>query len=378
MKEEEEKKPRKTRDKKQITDKGEVIKERKGLKRTNKPVKLPNNPTWLKQPTLITMLSADFNTLHLRVLISLVDKIQTSIEQSIKNVPIQQLSLFREQPYNDRILVTIPTKDFGVTPDSYPELRKALLQLATIPVELDTKDPITGADVWYISGLFRAYIPKEKHRRTVTIEMDLEVAKALVNVEKGFTKYIKEIAFQSQSKYTVRMYMLISSWKDKGGFSITLDRFRKWLKLENKYPKYKDLYKRIIRPVYEELFEKANCWFEVREVYEKESDTEPYKLNFKVVRAALTIQEEEYLKVQTNNFINLSTRHLHMEDKHLKKILPLITYNNVFAAVNKITALLEHIQEHWKEITSIPDYCTAAIIKELTPPEGIIGEDDTE
>jgi plasmid replication initiation protein len=374
---EQDKPARNVRDKKKVTDKGEIVKERKGMKRTNKPVMLPNNPTWLKQPTLLTMLSADFNTLHLRVLISLVNKIQNSIEQSIKNVPTQQLSLFKEQPYSDRILVVIPTKDFGIAPDSYPELRKALLQLATIPVELDTKDPITGAESWSVAGLFKAYIPKEKHRRTITVELDENVAKALVNVEKGFTKYIKEIAFQSQSKYTVRMYLLISSWKDKGGFSITLNRFRKLLKLENKYQKYKDLYKRVIRPVYEELFEKANCWFEVAEVY-KDGESNPYKLNFKVVRAALTIQEEEYLKAQTNSVVALMTRHLHMEDRHIKQIVPLFNINNVGNAAQKVLTLCDYVKEHWQEITSISDYCTNVMIKELTPSEGIIGDDDDE
>jgi hypothetical protein len=251
------------------------------------------------------------------------------------------------------------------------------LQLATIPVELDTNDPITGAESWYVSGLFKAYIPKEKHRRSITIELDENVAKALVNVEKGFTKYIKEIAFQTQSKYTVRIYMLVSSWRDKGGFSITLDRFRKWLKLDNKYPKYKDLYKRVIRPVYEELFEKANCWFEMAEVY-REKESEPYRLNFKVVRAALTIQEEEYLQKQTNNLILMMSRHLHMEDKHIKQILPLLNPFNVNSAVQKVLSISEYLQKHWEEITSIPDYCTTALVAELTPPEGIIGEEDEE
>ena len=373
--EEEKKKNKRTRDKKKETSSGELVKERTGFSRSNQPVKLPNNPTWLKQPTLITMLSGDLNNLHLRVLISLIEKIQDSIEQSIKKVPLQQLSLFQDNKMNDRILVSIPTKDFGVSPDSYPELRKALLQLATIPIELDTKDPITGAESWYVSGLFKAYIPKERHRRSITIEMDENVAEALVNVEKGFTKYIKEIAFQTQSKYTVRIYMLISSWKDKGGFSITLERFRKWLKLENKYPKYKDLYKRVIKTVYEDLFEKANCWFEVSEVY-KEGETEPYKLNFKVIRAALTIQEEEYLKRQTNNFIVVVSRHLHMEDKHIRQITPLLNIYNINSAIDKVIVLADYIKEHWKEITSIPDYCTKALISELIPSEGIIGEEE--
>ena len=62
----------------------------------------------------------------------------------------------------------------------------------------------------------------------------------LLNVDKGFTQFIKEIAFNASSKYTIRLYMLISSWKNKGGFSIDMGKFRKWLKLENKYNDYKD------------------------------------------------------------------------------------------------------------------------------------------
>ena len=76
--------------------------------------------------------------------------------------------------------------------------------------------------------------------------MDREVAKVFINVDRGFTRYIKEIALRAQSRYTIRMYMLISSWKEKGGFSIYVDRFRKFLKLEDKYPEFKDLYRRVI------------------------------------------------------------------------------------------------------------------------------------
>ena len=364
---------RKKRDKKKVSDNGEVVKERKGLKRTNLPVKLPDNTTWLKQPNPITMLSADLNNLHLRVLISLIEKIQNSIEQSINKTPFEQLSLF-DNVSDNKVIVVIPTKEFGITPNSYPKLRNALVQLATIPVELDTKDPITGAPSWAVTGLFKAFIPKESHKRTITIEIEKDIANALVNVEKGFTKYIKEIALHAQSKYTVRIYMAISSWKDKGGFSITLERFRKWLKLEDKYPQYKDLYKRVIRPVYEELFERSNCWFEVAEVY-KEGASEPYKLNFKVVRAALTIKEQEYLKVQTDAIVSLMFQHLHMKDKQIQQIIPLLNIYNVNNAIQKVMFLYDYIRENWKEITSAPDYCTRALIKELSPPEGIIGDE---
>jgi hypothetical protein len=159
--------PVKTRDKKKETNNGELIRERRGMKRTNLPVRLLNDPTWLKQPTLITMLSGDLTNLHLRVLISLIEKIQSSIEQSIQKIPLQQLTLFQEHKVNDRILVSILTKDFGVSPDSYPELRKALLQLATIPVELDTTDPITGTES--VVNCFQLLLPSRSETTSTMV-----------------------------------------------------------------------------------------------------------------------------------------------------------------------------------------------------------------
>ena len=67
-----------------------------------------------------------------------------------------------------------------------------------------------------------------------------------------------------------------------------------------------------------------------------------------------------------------------MEDKHIKQIVPLLNIFNVTIAVEKVLSLADYLAEHWQSITSIPDYCTTAIIKALTPPEGIIGEDEAE
>lgn len=41
---------------------GEIVRIRKGHPRTNLPVKLPENPTWLKQPNVVTLMAGDFKT----------------------------------------------------------------------------------------------------------------------------------------------------------------------------------------------------------------------------------------------------------------------------------------------------------------------------
>ena len=238
------------------------------------------------------------------------------------------------------------------------------------------RGPITGEESWAITGLFtKANIPKTPYSRGFSLEMDREVAKVFINVDRGFTRYIKEIALRAQSRYTIRMYMLISSWKEKGGFSIYVDRFRKFLKLEDKYPEFKDLYKRVIRPVYDDLFEQADCWFEMAEVYRNSGDSQPYKLNFKVIKSALSKKEEDLLKGQKKMITNFCTLHFAMQDEHLQQFIPHITLNNHAAVLNKMLYLGEYIRENWNKISNKAEYCLAVLLKEVETLPGIIGEE---
>lgn len=359
---------------------GEIVRVRKGHSRTNLPVPLPDNPTYLKQSNLVTLMAGDFKTIQLRVIISVIEKLQDAIEKSIlyfnqygTSIPCEQLSLFEDN--KDKLVLNIAFKDLGVNPEQYAEVKATVKKLISIPVEFDVKDPETGEDGWLLTGLFtKAYIPKTPYARCFTLEMNKEVAGAFLNVDKGFTRYIKEIAYKAQSRYTVRMYMLISSWKERGGFSIYTDKFRKFLKLEDKYPNFKDLYRRIIKPVYDDLFENADCWFEMAEVYRNETDTQPYKLNFKVIKSALSKKERDMLSSQKENIFNMCSRHFGMKEGQINEILEKVTLENYLRVVNKMVFLCEYLKDHWKTINSIPEYCQAALLREVLPEEGFIGE----
>ena len=165
-------------EKKALDSNGEVTRERKGLPRTNLPVVLPTNPTFLKQSNLITLMTGDFKTVQLRVIISVIEKLQVAIEQSISffnntgTIPFEQLSLFQE--YNDRITIKLAYKDIGVDPDQYGEVKKAVKSLITLPVEFDVTDPETGEPCWLVTGLFlRAHGQNNKYARSFTLEMIL-------------------------------------------------------------------------------------------------------------------------------------------------------------------------------------------------------------
>jgi len=336
----------------------EVIKSHKTLPRTGK-IKLPKTITLLKQPNIITLMSYDFKLTNIRVLISVIEKVQDSIEENLRGVPVQQTSLFADDEKS--INLDIQYSEIGVEPYQYGEVKASLKELVSRPVEIDTINPWTGEPSWKLSSLMKAYFPK-KYGRSFSVEIDKDIAQKMIEVGSGYTKFIKEVAMKTNSKYTVRIYMLICSWKDKGGFQIEYAKFRRWLMLEEKYPIYKKLQEKIIQPVYEELFEKADCWFEMSAVFESKTDKNPQKLVFKVIRASLSEKEKELLETQKKNIRDLCLRYLTMNEKQVNEIEKNVTITNYQSVIHKVTFLMEHIRKHYQEISSVSDYSFTAIM----------------
>lgn len=344
----------------------ELIKNRRGLQRTNNIV-IPDSRTWLNMSNYITTMSSDYSVLQLKIVILIIEKMQMYISKVINNTPFD---LFGER---ESVLINIEYRELGITSNKYTIAREVAMKMITTPVSFDIINPLTGEKAWYCTGLISSVlIPKKKNSRSFSVEIKREIMDVLLNVDKGFTQFIKEIAFNASSKYTIRLYMLISSWKNKGGFSIDMGKFRKWLKLENKYNDYKDLYRRVIRPVYEELFEKSNCWFEVAEVY-RDNENQPYKLNFKVIKPALSQKEKEELELKQKNITEMCMTHLCMNTKQTAELKRLVDNGNMNKIITKIVFLGEYVKKHYTEISDVGEYCYTALMKEANT-SGLVGD----
>ncbi len=144
---------------------------------------------------------------------------------------------------------------------------------------------------------------------------------------------------------------------------MTISEFKKLFMIEKKYEKYKDLYKRVIKPTYEELHENADCWFEVAEKYATPGDDEPYKLAFKVIKSAISKAEQDRLDKIKMNIANMCYVHLRMEDSHMQQLLPKMTLANAQKVVDKIVFLGIYIEN--KEIKNEAEYALKGLLQEL-------------
>lgn len=100
----------------------------------------------------------------------------------------------------------------------------------------------------------------------VTLGFSPSVAPYLTMLNKRFTSYeLKNIA-ELRSSYSIRLYEFLMQFKKTGHFAVPLDDFKGWLELDDAYPRFVDLKRRVIDPAVRELQAKSNLLIEWRAV----------------------------------------------------------------------------------------------------------------
>ena len=97
--------------------------------------------TWLLQPIAVTMMRHDYSLIQVRILVSIVESLQSILHGILNNKRGFQLDLFHTDELDEdgRMPIKLPFKELGVDPNHYPQLRNSLKMLASIPVEIPYK-----------------------------------------------------------------------------------------------------------------------------------------------------------------------------------------------------------------------------------------------
>lgn len=95
----------------------------------------------------------------------------------------------------------------------------------------------------------------EKHdgAGAVTLVWSDDVVKYISQLQVRFTSYKLRNISLLQSSHSIRIYELLMKFKATGGRSIYLEDFKSALGIADKYPQFKDLNKRVIKPSIDEL-----------------------------------------------------------------------------------------------------------------------------
>lgn len=301
--------------------------------------------TWLKQPIAMTMMRQDYSSVQNKILVSVVEHLQTAISDLINfGRPVHELKIFDHD--KDCIELDIPLKDFGITKNHYPELKLALHNLVGITVEIPYKDAQSQKEYVKVTNLCDAYIPKERYANHVIIQIHGDVAQKILTVRKGEMGYHllgKEIVINCNNKYTQRIYMLISSWKRLGQYTLNTITLRKLLKCENKYVPFRHFARKVLDAAQKELKElydrqSSDCYFDYERIYKGRKKTgEPDQLHFIVYSQA---EDKTTFIALRSALSEMLDRHTKLTDANKKYILSNMTAYNCKAYHERVYNIL--------------------------------------
>lgn len=308
----------------------------------------------------------DFSMYHIKIFVCLIKQMQEAIKAEMEGKAWMQLGLFEEVDAH-YLRIGIPLAEISA-PEHYKEVVSSFSDLRKIDYQIES--PYTkGYNL--NTGLIENFETPTKvnGRSVVYVKIVKNVAKDLVEISKNnqgkpisFTRYLYEVVMNSRSKYTWKIYTLVSSWKTKGGFQITLDRFREILGLSpEEYPNYADLKRRVILPAQKELDHKADCWFNCSERdFEEKKGKKVIGLRFKVITPDL--EEVNLLKrEQVHELLRINAR---FKQQHIDAIASIFSDDADYGAImNKVFDLIEHIRANHKEIGEPQRYIIVSLLK---------------
>lgn len=330
--------------------------------------------TEIYQPNRVTNgKHKSLSLLQSRILLSLIKELQKAIMASMNGKNWMQLNLFE---ISERGLIRVPLRLKEITkPNHYSEVYEATLQLAKIQIKLPSS---ISKDYYCITVLFpKVHFPViENNYSIIYVELFREVTKKLIEIDVTssgrpgfFTKYLYEVVMSAKNKYTYKLYMLISSWKTKGGFRISLLNLKELLGVaHDQYTNYREFKKRILQPVQKDLEYKSDCWFNCNiSGFEERSYKKVEYLNFKIIIPA----RPDVIREKKEHLLHLLKTHFQFTDSHVKEISPLlngiIDNESMEYILNKLHEIKEYISRRRGgkgKISSVPSY-TLSILKKL-------------
>jgi len=338
-------------------------------KKTKKIVMLPAIKSYVYQPNRVTNAIYDYSLIQERVFNSVMYYLQDAIKISLKGKDYQQLSLWKDTENKESIHITIPLSEI-TSPQNYEYVKDSISTLVSTVLRIPYIDEKTKEPREKRFNLLNADIPVSGERTSlIKIFIHKDVARLLIEIDQNnynqpinYTRFVYEIAQHASNKYTSRIYKLLCSWKKKGGFVMSMDEFRKWLGIEDKYKEFKYIKKRILLPVQEELFEKADCWFNCKatDFTVKNGNTVTH-LNFKIITPEFLEDENK----KKDYIFNLLRTHFKFNDTHIDKIQPIFNNAGTSEIINKITQLKEYYIENITKIADITNYVEKSLLNEF-------------
>lgn len=370
---------------------------------------------YIKQPYRMSTLRGEMKLNQVRLLVEFMDILGNKVDDLL-NGKIQTLDLFSDFESNEDgdYLIDIPLNQLTEHCYLYKEIESLVKDIAAFQITTDDESEFSVTNVFTKVAISKI----GSRRNSVRIQMSKSQARTLFNFSR-YSIYIKDVAYNAKSVHTSRLYMLLSTEKFRGEWTVSYQRlrdifgFNEYGKGKNgeivlttkeniksvKYKEYKDFKKRILKIAEEELKTlaeegKSDFYFTYEEIYapgvKKTQRNDPNKIKFYIYKSergkledskrAEIIENIEYEKLLKDLFNIKSSECAQViklckgidKESFRKKIFALKkTIDKKKDIENKSAYIMQSIRSILIELT--PDADEMKDKTELTPEEGTSG-----
>lgn len=214
--------------------------------------------------------------------------IEASYRLSIDEVRILALTIGTMDPRSDQKIFDFTVADFvrefpEISMDNaYKQIQGAIKRIYDRSVRTEDNHRVT--EFRWVSS--RTYFKKEGRFR---IAMTDEVMPYLTQLKGQFAQYqLKNIAYFN-SVHSIRIYELVTQYRNVGSREITVEDLKKWLQVEENYPRWNNFKARVLDTAIAEINEKSDLFIKVEQI---RRGRKIYALNFTIQIKQNTVKKE--------------------------------------------------------------------------------------
>lgn len=257
--------------------------------------------SYIRQPYPVSAIQANLSTQQIRILVSMMQSVQDGVRAMFErkhHTPDGQLLLFPDMEEKDRVDIDFKFSDVVDRADAYRDVEKVADKFMKMVFRYEDKEK---GEVKLRNFVYEITYPSKGSKRDkIRFTFTKEQAETVFNFTM-YSRYLMSVITSAKSKYTARLYMLITSARgferDGSGlfhWYVTYQELRRILGCDDKdehdrwYRKSQKLYKHfksdILKTAERELKALADsgdsdCWFEFVELPEG-FDGEPERFDF--------------------------------------------------------------------------------------------------
>ena len=290
-----------------------------------------------RQPYRITMAEWDFTVNQKRVLSGIIFCLQKEMSLVERGIPIDQIPVFQQT--GRWVDVDVPLKLLLPNGGNQHMVHRAIeglgkdciILLPEIKGRKGTPLPETrlSLHIQKLSG--------KRMARTLRLRMGRDLALELVRTSSGLTSLCWETLTAIRSPHALRLYEIASHWKDHETMAMSLEQFRRWMRLCDRFKENKELMRSVVRPA-EKLLKKVS---------EVHVHCQPVKSGRRIVKMNLHIQhrrrreeEEIYHMRLREQIVNILRIRFRFKEEHFRSIEGVLRDNGKLRALNEKVGML--------------------------------------